>query len=115
MKFWELVSAFRSERNILDAVFAEQPENEFSTHYANFDALVASQNRDVLDAALPDDLVSPVATRSTQTFSLSADGLLRSAQYASDGQIISAIDVVNRFGGSVIEEVLERGSSRVGG
>ena len=115
MKFWELVSAFRNERNILAAVFAEQPEHQFSAHYANFDTLVARQERDVLDAAVPDDLVSLVATRSSQTFSLSGDGTLRSAQRTLDGQILSAIDVVNRFGGSVIEEVHERGSARVGG
>jgi len=115
MKFWELVSAFRSESNLLDAVFGEHLDHEFSAHYANFDALVDNQNRDILDAAIPDAFVSLVATRSTQTFSLSADGTLRSAQHASTGQILSAIDVVNRFGGSVIEEVHEYGSARVGG
>jgi len=115
MKFWELVSAFCSEPNLLDAVFGKHPDHGFSAHYTNFDALVANQNRDILDAAIPDDLFLFVATRSTQTFSLSADGTLRSAQHASTGQILSAIDVVNRFGGSVIEEVHEYGSARVGG
>ena len=114
MKFWELVSAFRTEQSVLDAVFAEHPDHEFSGHYANFNALVDSQNRDVLDATVPDELVLLVASRSTRTFSLSADGTLRLARTELDGQILSAVDVVERFGGSVIEKVHEYGSARTG-
>ena len=80
MKFWELISAFRTERNLLDTVFANQFEHGFSDHYANFDTLVDSQNREILDAAVPDVLVELVAARSMQTFSLSNDGTLRSAK-----------------------------------
>ena len=112
MKFWELVSAFRSERSILEAVFAEQPDHEFSAHFSNFSELVHTQNRAVLDSIVPNELVFLVAARSMQSFSLSENGTLRLARSAMDGQILSALDVVERFGGSVIEEIHERGSAR---
>ena len=116
MKFWELISAFRSEPVILDAFFSDHPNHEFSDHYASYDAIVTSQNRAILDSIVPYDLVCFVASRSTQTFLLSRDGMtLRSSNHALGGIPISAIDVVNQFGGSIIEEVHEKGSARVGG
>ena len=50
-----------------------------------------------------------------QAFSLSSDGTLRLSRGATGGEILSALGVVMRFGGSVIEEVHEYGSARVGG
>ena len=114
MKFWELISAFRSERSVFDAVFAEHSDHGFSAHYANFDTLVSAQNRDVLDSVVPQELLLLIASRSKQKFYLSADGTLRLAHPAMEVRILTALDVVERFGGSVIEEVHAFGSARTG-
>jgi len=112
MKFWELISAFRSERSVLAAVFAEHSEREFSAHYANFAAVVGGRSARVPHAVVPPELVSLMASRSKQEFSLSPDGALRLAHAATNGRILTVLDVVERFGGSVIEEIHEFGSAR---
>ena len=115
MKFWELVSAFRSESSLLETVIAEHASPEFRSQYAKFDQFVHDQNRVILDATVPDELVRQIASRSLLTFSLDSTGILRASGSSHVGRTLSALDVVERFGGSVIEEVLERGSSHVGG
>ncbi|MCR9119026.1 MAG: hypothetical protein NXI22_19010 [bacterium] len=115
MKLWELVSAFRSEPSVLESVLSGHGFAEFGINYAMFDQLVNEQNRDILDAVVPNALVHAVACRCSQKFSLGADDVLRLADNANGGKILSALEVVKRFGGAVIEEVLEYGSSRVDG
>ncbi len=113
MKFWQLVSGFREEREMLDAVFADGDWGKFNHWYTEFDSLVDQQSRTVLDTVIPGSLARTVASRSTQTFSLTSDGTLRLARSDSDGETLAAIDVLERFGGAVIEDVREYGSVRV--
>ena len=115
MKFWQLVSGFRSESAILDSVFSNHDWGEFNEWYAQFDSIVAKQDRTILDTAVPDALAHAVASLSSQTFCLVPDGTLRIARDDSDGETMSALDVLKRFGGAAIEDVHEYGSVHLGG
>ena len=113
MKFWQLVSAFRSEASVLKLVFASHDWGQFGDWYTRFESIVAAQDRLVLDEPVPDALVHAVASLSAQEFQLTPDGTLRIASDDCDGEVLSAVDVLERFGGAVIEEVHEFGSVRV--
>ena len=116
MTFWELISAFRKEPGIVQDVFAQSQWAHFAAWYANLDEHIRQQNRDVLDATVPDDLCQLIVSRSRLQFSLSPDGWLRSASQpgpAEGCQPLSALDVFVQFGGICLEDVQEFGSCRV--
>lgn len=113
MKFWELISALRGEPSALQQALSMGEWTELREWYESFDSIVAQQDRAKLDAEVPEALVQAVADRSRQLFCL-ADGTLRSSDTGTQGNFLSAREVVDRFGGSSIEEVNERGSAVVG-
>ena len=116
MTFWELVSAFREEPGLVQDELAHSRWAHFAAWYANLDEHVRQQNRDVLDAIVPDDLCRRIASRSTLQFTISQDGWLRSASQSGpvEGrQSLSAFDVFVQFGGTCLEDVQEFGSCRV--
>lgn len=118
MKFWELISAFRSETPILTTVFFDPQWHKFQTWYTQSSALINTQNREILDAEVPDALARAVASKSALRFWYYPDmKLLRLAKFdyfpEQARQMLTALEVYDRFGGSWIEEVLEKGSSWV--
>jgi hypothetical protein len=122
MKFWEATSAFREFTPVLAEVFGS--ERWRATHAENFfrtDELVHTQDRAALDSLLPIELTREIARRcdGLQFYFCAAIGLLRRARPgrpADAGAItLTALDVHDRFGGSVIEVILEYGSATVGG
>lgn len=115
MKLWELISAFRSEQPHLDSVFAPRSNYPLSEAYADFDSIVEKQERAVLDSVVPAQIIREVAAGSCQVFSLSSDGVLRGFSASSTDMALTALQVVDRYGGSIIEEVNEKGSARVTG
>ncbi len=119
MKLWETVSAFRDFGSVLQDVFgSERWRASYGASYARFDELVRAQDRSLLDAELPIELTREIAARCPHLqFRLTEDGWLRrhlsNARFRDGGEALSAIEVHDRFGGSLIEEVLERGSTRI--
>ncbi|MCE9556973.1 MAG: hypothetical protein K8T91_26805 [Planctomycetes bacterium] len=114
MKFWELVSGFRSEPELLQRILADRNWGDFSVWYGEFREIVARQDRQKLDAEIPGELELAVASGSSQVFCLRSDDCLESASPKSCGEILSALDVVKHFGGAMIEELNEYGSAHVG-
>lgn len=119
MTFWQAMSAFREHGSVLGEVFrADAWRDRFGAHYARFDDLVRVQNRAILDGELPTELTRDIAARCTRLrFTLSDDGWLRrsTSELSGDGKttMLSALDVHDRYGGLIIEEVLEYGSARI--
>jgi hypothetical protein len=120
MKLWEAVSAFREFKTVLAEVFAsDRWRSMHGVDFARYDELVRTQDRATLDSHLPVELTREIARRcDALQFSFSSDtGLLRRATpglAAEAGEItLTALDVHDRFGGWVIEEVLEYGSATV--
>lgn len=120
MKFWETLSAFREFPSALAEVFgSDRWSATYGDSFLRYAELVRTQDRATLDSHLPVELTRQIAQRcdglqfcfSTDTGSLRRTTL---ALPAEAGMItLTALDVHDRFGGSVIEEVLEYGSATV--
>ncbi len=116
MKFWEVHSAFRDDTATLDEVFgSDKWRTAYFEAYSQFDDLVQKQDRAILDALLPLELTHEIAARYHKVkfhFSL-RDRILRVARpgYIPGDDLLemTALEVHDQFGGSVIEEVFERG------
>jgi len=119
MKFWELVSAFRVSPEIVREVLSRPAWREpYGRWYEDFNRLVDAQDRGVLDARVPLELSREVARLSSLTFQYSPrHGTLRESwsEGMDPGPLMemTALEVHDRFGGSVIEEVGEYGSFTV--
>lgn len=115
MKFWELTSAFRSERDILEFILGKPQWKEFNNHFKNFTSLVKEQNRTILDQQLPYELIKEVCQISKLKFYLYGTNLRSTKIFGDDNfEELSSLEVFLRYGGECIEEVLEKGSLGVG-
>jgi hypothetical protein len=115
MKFWELAAAFRGSPDLLKKVLC-RPEwlHPWGAALERWADLVARQERSVLDAPVPHELSRSVASFDQRTWSMGSDGYLRLGPTGEDGEhLLSTLEVHERFGGWVIEDVLEHGSLRV--
>ncbi|MDR7211682.1 hypothetical protein [Flavobacterium piscis] len=113
MKFWELTSAFRSETDNLKTVLEKPIWTKYKTYFDNFDSLVKRQDRKILDEEIPFDLAYEVCQLSKIKFWLyykRHPHLLTTWKQGIDEPFeeVSALDILTRFGGSFIEETLER-------
>ena len=117
MKLWELVSAFREHRAIVREVLAgPRWRDPYLEHFDRFDSQVRSQDRGTLDEVLPTELTREVAALIPDRYVYDvSERVLRSAPTTSDarGEVLTTLEVHDRFGGSVIEDVLEYGSARI--
>jgi hypothetical protein len=119
MRFWELVSAFRDWPDVLRDVLATDPwRRDYLALYERFNELVERQDRDILDAPVPLDLSREVSARCPQRFIF--DPASRALRCTGPGEpsvadlvTMTALQIHDRFGGSVIEEVFEKGSARI--
>lgn len=109
MKFWELTSVMWSERRALETSLIKPEWDRYYEWYLNYDRLVDEQDREKLDAIVPDKLVSEILSQSKQTF-FQGEGWLRSYRFAKDDEEVSALAVFEKFGGRALDEVLEKGS-----
>jgi hypothetical protein len=120
MKFWELTSAFRESPAALRQVLGSPRWREpYSIWYEQLDDLIDRQVRDVLDALVPLELSRAVAAKDPTRFLFDPASRHvrrpRAGEAAPPGAVeMSAVDVHDRFGGSVLEEVHERGVAEVG-
>ena len=117
MKFWELISAFGRGDSKIERLFRSDAWRvPFHDYYTDFDKHVVSQNRDVLDQFVPLDLSRACAElRSDLVFFTDAScSIVRSQRLDSSDVEISALQIHEQYGGAVIEDVLEKGSYRVG-
>lgn len=118
MKFWELISAFRSENDVVKVVLEKEIWHKYKTYYDNFDIIVSKQDRSILDEVIPFELAKEVCEKSKLVFYLYKNEnklLLKSSifQSGTDFEPLNAMEVLIRFGGKYIEEVLEYGSAFV--
>jgi hypothetical protein len=118
MRFWELMSAFRDWPDVLHAVLVSEPwQRDYLGLHARFNDLVGQQDRGVLDAPVPLALSREVAARCPQRFAYDPEsrqlGLsVPGAPDAAGPVEMTALEVHDQFGGSVIEEVFEKGRAR---
>jgi hypothetical protein len=118
MKFWELTSAFRSETDNLKSVLLKDSWIKFKSQYDNLNEIILRQDRQILDEEIPFQLAKEVCELSKLKFYLYyKDTPHRLASYQQGGDTpfeeISPLDILLRFGGSYIEETMERSMSDV--
>ena len=85
---------------------------QYSEWVDNFDNLVETQDRAKLDHVLPKELVRSVLENSNIVV-FRAGEMLFSSRRDSSNESLPASKAFEMFGGSVIEDVFERGSVRV--
>lgn len=112
MKFWELTSIFCTEPQILNTVLSAPQWLHFHSAYTQFYTPIASS---MWDAEVPDALARAVASQSQLRFRYYPEmKLLRLSEPdffpEQVSQELNALEVYDRFGGSCMEEVLEKGS-----
>lgn len=118
MKFWELTSAFRTEKENLETVFAKDCWKKYRIAYENLNSIVARQDRDLLDEVVPFQLARDVCALSKLKFYLYYQEMphhlyTREPEHPGDYEVLNASEVLLRFGGRYIEEVLEYGMAYV--
>jgi hypothetical protein len=113
VKFWELTSICRTQPDLVPRTAAEYPSwSQFEIWCRSLNELIASQDRDKLDSELPEEFVTAVLERCSETFFLGGDGRFRSHRMNLDDEQLSALETYSRFG-DVLEDALEFGSVRV--
>jgi len=115
MKFWELTSAFRGfDRQLIEVLTSGHWNQPYGEWLKNWSQLVHSQERNKLDAEVPKELVLEVAAAVGNLLVLYLNqGWLRSRQFSPTDIKLTALEVVKKYGGSVIEETLEKGLCKV--
>lgn len=113
MKFWQLVSVCREQSKILRETLDAPQWAEYLELYNNFDDLVKNQVRKKLDLLVPDELVIDTLKRYNKIFYIS-EGYLRLHPFGSQNLEITMLEVFCQYGGDYIEEVMEKGSVKIG-
>jgi len=115
MKFWELVSIFSNDKKTLVSVLKRARWTQYSEWLSDYPTIVGRQDRTILDFPLPDELCREVLSLSPERYQL-RDGQLTSVSSRSARSAdvtMSAVEAFDRFGGSALEEVSEKGCSIV--
>lgn len=118
MKFWELTSAFRSETDNLESVLKNDRWKKYHSYYENLHSIIIKQDRSILDEEIPFHLAKEVCELSNLKFYLyykNKPHCLSSYKQDTDQpfEVLSPFDILVRFGGSFIEETLEKSTSEV--
>ena len=113
MKFWQMVSIFRADVSLLRSVFEREQESAYLTWLADFNEIVRSQDRQILDSPLSERVVRKALQASRLRFRCSAGLLKPIANLDTNGQSLSALDVYLKYGGNALEDALEYGSVAV--
>jgi hypothetical protein len=107
---WQLFSVARIDAGLIGRVAASRPSWKlYELAAENFDGLVQTQNRAVLDAIVEHEFVVAVLGQLQSNLYLSSNGWLRSRRSDVSDQEISVLEAYERYGGTVVEEVYEKG------
>jgi hypothetical protein len=117
MKFWELVSMFRDEDAVLLAVLREPQWALYLGWYNDYAKHASGRNQNVLDAEMPEELCRRAVRQSQKKFYIHDNYLyyyLSGVQTPAGISPMTALEAFEKFGGTALEEVLEKSSFYVG-
>lgn len=107
MKFWELTSVFRDQPEVLKRVLQIRQETQLLEWIDNINNIVSLQDRSILDKTIDDSLCVAVLAEHNGMLYQSSKYL---RTYPVDNEIqLSFVEVFKKYGGSLIEETLEKG------
>lgn len=107
MKLWELTSIFRDQPEILKKALQARQETQLLEWIDNIDDITSRQDRSILDRIIDNSLCVAILA--------DHDGILyQSSKYLRTYPIENEIqlgfaEVFKKYGGSIIEETLEKG------
>lgn len=102
------MSVCRDEGHLLERL-GDRPEwAEFLSWVRDFDRLVDTEDRQKLDYELPDEACRQVLRESRHRYYLS-EGYVRLRPWGTIEAVLSAVEVLDRYGGRVLEDVREYG------
>lgn len=107
MKFWEMESFFRGEKELLERVLRKPQWSDYLGRHRAFTYHVQNQHREILDESIPDELARELMQECKSRFVVGNDHLRLAT---SESDTLSALETYNRFGGTAMEDVLEKGS-----
>lgn len=115
MKFWQLASITREERDLIIRI-AESSFlwKKYENLYKKISDLIRTQNREILDSIIDDDFVVMVLEKFRRNLYLSPNNCLQSYKSDPSDKEFSILDSYKRYGGDVVEDVLEYGTVHVG-
>jgi len=109
MKFWELNSICRDQPKLLAKTLSRSCWRSLEVIYNDFSTYVGDQERTILDMEVPENLCIEVLEQHPgQVFLF--EGVLRSYRFAPAEEALTYLDTFLQFGGSALEEILEKGS-----
>ncbi len=111
MKLWQLVSIMECDMALMSRVAAQRADwKTYELMLGRYEQLVQSQDRAVLDSVVETDFAIAVLKNVRRNLHLSADNQLRSWPFDPYAQVMSVLEAVTRYGGDIVEDVLEKGS-----
>ena len=113
MKFWELTSIFRGEKDLLEQALNQNKWQKYFDNYMNLDQIVKIQDRNTLDEEIPDDLAIEVCSKSQMKFWFylqMSPPRLSSYKFADTYPVdeLSTKETFIKFGGHNLEEAREK-------
>ena len=112
MKFWQLVSLMRGHQTVSASVLDDPEWQVYADWSDELETIVEAQDRRRLDAQMPEQLVRAALSMMDTVVYQSGDRI-SSTRWSDSDRAIPVRDIYDRFGGSVVEDVFERGSVNV--
>jgi hypothetical protein len=114
MKLWKMVSVLGGSTAKAEAIARSNPHWAiYAGWIRDFTELVKLQDRQKLDGELPEAFVREVFSTTQNKIFISTDGTIRSRKVFTGDIEIGLLEAFDRFGGDIIEEVMERGSFKI--
>ena len=115
MKFWQLVSIFRSNTEIIEDEFKKPEWSFYYEIYNNLEFIIKHQKRDLLDVKVDDVLLKNICDKSNLKIYGSIDnGTIYSYKNIDTNKEFTISEAINLFNHDSIEEVFEKSCSIVG-
>jgi hypothetical protein len=112
VKFWELGSVCRAEPQLMERLADNPAWATYLEWLRDFARIVNEQDRGKLDSPVPLAACKHVLAGSRIRYFMSG-GYLRMVRAGPSDRVLSAVEVLELYGGSLLEDVREYGLARV--
>ena len=113
MRFWELFSIMRTEQDAHEHLLLDKRWSQYRQWNADMSRIVNEQDRKILDSIVPDELACAAMDLFPDRFQVRNGYLHGCPKGTAPSNSISAIEAYKRFGGTAIEDTLERGNAKI--
>ena len=113
MKYWELVSIMRTQRSALENLLRDERWARYRQWFADWDRLVDEQDREILDSTVQEELACAAMELFPDRFQVRKGYLHGCPIGVAPSDSLSALETYRRFGGTAIEDTLERGNAKI--